>query len=156
MKNQSKWLYLCFVLVLMVSGCSKPVKGMTGRALPSVGSTARFTNNSDLVAATEAAMHDLVTPPASIRESLRNLLAQGMSTEQIAREQIKMIDQHEKQTRELLIQAGTAFKLLPGTKVRVIGYFNHEFLPLQDSDRFASFVNIGRLRKRPHWIRGSR
>ena len=128
-------LVVSFALLVLV-GCSNSVSDAQGRKLPAVGQSARLIEKHGWLATTEGSLVELMTPPKI------NLLA--VPPDRAA----QMLDAALEQNATRLKQEGKVMQVSPGSKVRILGYYNGDpshIRPLAPQDQNAMWAKVEML-----------
>lgn len=132
-QKHNQRLHLCLIVslaLLLLAGCSNSVTDAQGRKLPAVGQTARLIEKHGWLATTESSLAELMTPPKL------NLVA--VPPDRAA----QMLDAALEQNAARLKQEGKLIQVSPGSKVRILGYYNGNVRPLLPPESMASWVKV--------------
>ncbi len=136
MPNRKLHLSLVASLALLLVGCSDPITDMEGRRVPAVGQTARLIEKHGWLATTDSSLAELMTPPKI------NLLA--VPPERAG----QMIGAALEQNATRLKQQGKVIQVSPGSKARILGYYNGDasnIRPLAPQEKMATWVKVEML-----------
>ncbi len=136
MPNRKLHLSLVASVALLLAGCSNSVRDAQGRKLPAVGQSARLIEKHGWLATTESSLAELMTPPKI------NLLT--VPPDRAA----QMLDTALEQNATRLKQEGKLMQVSPGSKVRILGYYNGDashIRPLAPQDQTALWSKVEML-----------
>lgn len=136
MGNRMLPLSLTLGFSLLIAGCSKSITDAQGRKLPAVGQSARLIEKHGWLATTESSLAELMAMPKI------DLMA--VPPDRAG----QMLDAALEQNASRLKQEGKLLQVPPGSKVRILGYYNgdaHKIRPFGPQDDNAMWVKVEML-----------